>query len=266
MVQRDPAEGRYVDDKFQPVPPARLREAFTSTKPEEAFLAVAKRMPVRMHLVVDQRYINRLLAECGNSNLVVEIRQVRVNRPLYEGGPASFTGGGYGGGGGERGPGGGGGYGAGAGSARGGGYTGGGGGYGGSGGYGGGGGPGGEYGPGAGLEDEKVHHQVEIELYGIVYIYNPVNEAMVTVVQDANNSASLAPATADPAAPAAPAPAPAPVAPAPAAPGPAAPAPGAADPAAPAPAPVDPAAAPAPVAPAAPAPAAPMAVPPASAT
>ncbi len=275
MVQRDPAEGRYVDDKFQPVPPARLREAFTSTKPEEAFLAVAKRMPVRMHLVVDQRYINRLLAECGNSNLVVEIRQVRVNRPPYEGGGlAALTGGMGGGGGSERGPGGGGGYGAGAGSARGGGYGGGSersfGGPSGGGGYRGG-GPGGEYGAGAGLEDEKAHHQVEIELYGIVYIYNPVNEAMVTVVQDATADASMPPTAADPASPAVPAPAP--VAPAPAVPDPAAPAPVAPAPAAPAaadPAAIDPAAAPPAAAPApgpaAPAPAAPMAVPPAAAT
>jgi hypothetical protein len=170
VIIKDPAEGRYVDEKYQPVPPGRLRDAFKSTaKPEEAFLAVAKRVPVRMHLVVDQRYINRLLAECGNSNLIVEIRQVRVNRPIYEGGSSTIPGAPRGypaAGGGERGfqpafdpgrsnprptgprsdPG--------RGGPRGGGET---------------------------PEEERSRHEIDMELYGLVYIYNPVNEAMVTV-------------------------------------------------------------------------------------
>src|SRR5690606_27773451 len=87
----DPAEGRYVDMNYEPIPPQRLRAAFTSNDPNEAFLAVAKRMPIRMHMVVDQRYLNRLLAECGNSNLIVEIRQVRINREVWDG--SSVTGG-----------------------------------------------------------------------------------------------------------------------------------------------------------------------------
>lgn len=179
-VVRDPAEGRYVDDKYQPVPPGRLRDAFSSNKPEEAFLAVAKRMPVRMHLVIDQRYINRLLAECGNSNLIVEIRQVRVNRPVFEGGGLPGAAGGPGavfaprGGGEQRGF---------------------------------------NFGPqprpaAGGREssgitgEEKPRHEIDIELYGIVYIYNPVNENMVSAVADAGATSPLP--TTPPVAPVAP--------------------------------------------------------------
>jgi hypothetical protein len=232
---RDPAEGRYVDVDYKPVPPDRLRGASKSNSAADAFLAVAKRMPVRMHLVVDQRYLNRLLAECGNSNLVVEIRQVRLNRPVYEGGAAA---GGVAAprfgpaGGGERGfftppP-------RSSGGNR-----------------GGGGGPRGGGGDGRGPNGEEIpHHEVDIELYGIVYIYNPVNEAMVTAVADAGSPAPItAPTT------------PVPTVPAPAVP----PAVNPAAPMNPAAAPVDPAApvnpAAVPAAPVAPPPAAPMPMP-----
>lgn len=287
----DPAEGRYVDMNYQPITPEDLRASFTSTDPTKAFLAVAKRIPIRMHLVVDQRKLPKLLAECGNSSLVVEIRQMRVNREMYTGGGTGGSSGGYGGsGGGGRGypPGGGGGAplgggysGAGAGGSGGaspfggavpvptapGGNTGGGGGY--SGGSGG--GYGGSGSGGAGMEDDKPPHDIGLELYGIVYLYNPVNEGMVSALTD--GSAAAATDTTDPAAapatpatpvPATPAPAettPAPMTPAPAAPvDPAAPA-TPTDPAAPAESatppdvvPVDPAAAPATTPPATPVP------------
>jgi hypothetical protein len=203
VILRDPAEGRYVDDKYQPVPPNRLRDAFKSKDPKDASLAVAKRMPVRMHLVVDQRYVNRLLAECGNSNLIVEIRQIRVNRPVYEGGnvpgapvgrgPAGYPGPG----GGERGfgpsdpgragprP---------TGPRPTGPRT----------------NPGRGGGQGGSNEEEKARHQIEMELYGIVYIYNPVNEAMVTVVGDGSVAPTLPTPSPAPAPVVAPMPAPAP--------------------------------------------------------
>lgn len=228
LVQKDPAEGRYVDVAYQPVPPGRLREAFTSTKPEEAFLAVAKRMPVRMHLVIDQRYLNRLLAECGNSNLIIEIRQIRVNQPIYEGGGLAGIGaappaprmageGGFGGGGPRRSPT----------PVRGGG--------------------GGRNGEGESPDDERSHYEVDVELYGIVYIYNPVNDAMLTLVgtPDAASAPVAAPPAAAPVAPPVAAPAPAaPVAPMPAVPAAGVPAEGAAPvapmPVAPVPPPVAP--------------------------
>lgn len=167
-VALDPAEGRYVDQTYKAIAPDQLRNAFTSTKKEDAFLAVAKRMPVRMHLVIDQRKLHRFLAECGNSNLIVEVRQMRVNRPMYEGGTTS-SGGGYpiagdpsrgGGGGGGRLEGG---RPAGGGGRLGGGFP-------------------TRGGPSNSGEEEKPHFDIQVELYGIVYIYNPVNEAMVTAV------------------------------------------------------------------------------------
>jgi len=77
----DPAHLRYVDMTYTPLPADRLRGALTTATPEDAFLVVAKRIPVRMGVVMDQRQVHRFIAECGNSNLIVEVRQVRVNRP-----------------------------------------------------------------------------------------------------------------------------------------------------------------------------------------
>jgi hypothetical protein len=90
-VAADPANFRYVDNEYKPLPAQRVREAMQTGSPEDAFLVVAKRMPIRLRLVVDQRKIHRLLAQFGNSALPVEIRQVRVN-------PPAGSGGGYGGG------------------------------------------------------------------------------------------------------------------------------------------------------------------------
>jgi hypothetical protein len=79
-VGPDPAEGRYVDKDYQPLPAQKLREVMTaaSLSPEDAYLRVAKRIPIRMTVSIDQRAINRLLIECANSHPVVEIRQVRM--------------------------------------------------------------------------------------------------------------------------------------------------------------------------------------------
>ncbi len=79
---RDPADYRYVDPKdFTPLTGEKIRNALKSDDPDSAFLVVAKRMPVRLRVNMDQRKLNRLLAECGNADLPVEIRQVRINRP-----------------------------------------------------------------------------------------------------------------------------------------------------------------------------------------
>lgn len=87
----DPADGRYVDNNYTPLRASRIRQAMRASNPADAFLVVAKRMPIRLRLVVDQRKLHRLLAECGNSRLPVEIRQVRLNRGKSSGG----GGGGY---------------------------------------------------------------------------------------------------------------------------------------------------------------------------
>ncbi len=89
----DPADGRYVDKDFQPLTASALRSAYQSTNPNDAYLAVAKRMPVRIGLLMDQRDITQLLLECGNSPLPIEVRQVRINRHRAQGGQRGLGGG-----------------------------------------------------------------------------------------------------------------------------------------------------------------------------
>ncbi len=59
--------GRYVDEKGMPL-------GAGATAPPEF-----KRMPVFLNLLIDQREISRLLVECANSPLPIEVRQVRVS-------------------------------------------------------------------------------------------------------------------------------------------------------------------------------------------
>jgi len=96
-MSADPAEGRYVDNQYQALRAETLRTALRSPSPDDAFLVVAKRMPVRMRLVVDVRKLPRLLAQLGNSMLPVEVRQVRINRGKESGGGGygMMGGGGY---------------------------------------------------------------------------------------------------------------------------------------------------------------------------
>lgn len=77
----DPVDDRYVDADYNPIPAEELREVVLSDnpKPTDAHLFVAKRMPVRLKLKLDTRRINRFIAACGNAELMVEIRQVRIN-------------------------------------------------------------------------------------------------------------------------------------------------------------------------------------------
>ena len=75
----DPADNRYVDGDYAPVQGSQLRAAFKSTSSNDAFLVIAKRMPVRMVLTVDVLKLPKLLGECGNAKLMFEVRQVRIN-------------------------------------------------------------------------------------------------------------------------------------------------------------------------------------------
>lgn len=181
----DPALGRYVDVDYNPLPPKDLRDALTSQDPKLAIYSVAKRMPVRMRFFMDQRKLNDLLAECGNSSLPIEVRQVRINCPA---GLGSDSGLGSGGGpatvpsygatsgsssgassyGGASYPGAGGG--SSTGSSR---RSSGGSGMGTSGSM-------GSYGSeGADLGVDP--NEIEIEVYGIVHVYNPVNEKQLNI-------------------------------------------------------------------------------------
>lgn len=155
----DPASGRYVDTAFQPINGEMLRTVVTSgaLNPTDAPLAVAKRVPVRMRFKMDQRKLNRLLTECGNADLLFEVRQVRINTEAH--GDAAGMGGMMGGsGGGRAGPTLGGsagtpGLGAPDGSTE---------------GSGGGGG-------GAVTVGSAKSYDLPVEIYGVVYLFNPVD-------------------------------------------------------------------------------------------
>lgn len=162
--QLDPAEGRYVDKNYMPLPAQRLRAAIRtdSPKPDDAYLRVAKRMPIRLGMVIDQRKLPALLAACANAPLTLEVRQVRLNPGSgsssgtsggsgsgYSGGNSSYSGSGF------------------TGDSRGGaGFS----------GASSSGSPSSSSSSGSGAESSDRNlgsFAVQVEVYGIVYIYNP---------------------------------------------------------------------------------------------
>ncbi|MEO2012625.1 MAG: hypothetical protein ABGX22_28490 [Pirellulaceae bacterium] len=189
QVSDDPGDNRYIDTAFQPIEASKLRSAFDSTEASDAYLIVAKRIPIRLGLVVDHRQVPKLLAECGNADMQLEIRQIRIGTDdlqagrTFIGGQGGAGGGGLFGGGGENEEGG-------MGGGMEGGMLGGGGESGGLGGgdegIGGalGGGLGGMGGSQVKLSDESPF-DVHVELYGIVYIYNPVDRVKLGNAADA---------------------------------------------------------------------------------
>ena len=72
------AAEKWVDEEFQPLSASAIQSAVNGKAPNPA-LAVAKRMPIRMRLLIDQRNLDDLLIACANSALIVEVRQVRFN-------------------------------------------------------------------------------------------------------------------------------------------------------------------------------------------
>ncbi len=149
-VSVDPADKRYVDLKYEPIEATKLRSVLTATdgSPEDAYLVVAKRVPVKLRVVMDQRRIMDLLAACGNADLMIEIRQVRINSDASGAGGTSF------GGGGSPMSGGGDSFGAAGEGALGGGMS------------------GGSYGGGASTVAEATN-DLPVDIYGVVYVYNP---------------------------------------------------------------------------------------------
>ena len=71
-------EGRYVDDKGQPLP---YEAAYPYAKHPYAEF---KMMPIRMNLMMDQRRLPRLLVECANSNMPIEVRRIRIQKSAGE--------------------------------------------------------------------------------------------------------------------------------------------------------------------------------------
>lgn len=173
-IRIDPADGRYVDANLKPLTGAQLRSAMNLQSPTDAVNAVAKRVQVRMRLKVDERF-GKLITECGNGKMMLEVLQVRYNTdPAPDGGAAGGGGGGSSGGGSKP--------------------T-----FGGAG-IGGGGGAG-MLGDGeeSGLSGaatqaaEVVGGEVSIEIYGLIYLFNPPANLSKT-------NASATPAAAAPAA------------------------------------------------------------------
>jgi hypothetical protein len=77
----DPIHLRYVDRQYQPLPATKLRSALNpnNTVPDDAYLAVAKRYPTRIRLKMDLRRLPDFLTACGNARLTIEVRQVGIN-------------------------------------------------------------------------------------------------------------------------------------------------------------------------------------------
>lgn len=101
-VEVDPGDNRYVDVAGKPLLASQLRSALSSNSPDDAKIAVAKRIPIMMSLKMDQRAVPDLIAKCGSAQLMVEVRQVRIlptggSTAMMSGGESGSGGGGYGG-------------------------------------------------------------------------------------------------------------------------------------------------------------------------
>jgi hypothetical protein len=64
---------RYVDNNWQPLAATEAEYPYAK-HPYAEF----KMMPIRMSLIMDQRRLPRFLVECGNSNMPIEVRRVRI--------------------------------------------------------------------------------------------------------------------------------------------------------------------------------------------
>ncbi|HEY4232387.1 MAG TPA: hypothetical protein VGM76_03105 [Lacipirellulaceae bacterium] len=86
---------RYLDNEEKPI------AAPDPAAGASAFGTEYKRLPVRMVLRMDQRWLPHLISECANAPLQVEVKEVRIN-PSETGGSAGYSrggremGGGYG--------------------------------------------------------------------------------------------------------------------------------------------------------------------------
>lgn len=197
-ASRKPFHGRYVDAAFNPISADDVQKVLQAVKKGEMLpdskleLIVAKRVPVRIALRMDEREIPNFMTACANSPFAFEIHQVRKNRhvagegivlngsnstgrgasPDVRGGRGSSpnmgdmsAAQGRGGGRGAAAPGG-----ATAGSNR-----------------------GDNSSPTAGVET-RTNYDVDVEFFGIVKIYNPVSENYFRKVIESNGAqASLEP-------------------------------------------------------------------------
>jgi hypothetical protein len=81
----DLVKNRYYDENYQPI--ADYDTLMSN-------VTVAKRIPVRLRVEMDQRKINELLVQCANAPLTFEVRQIQINPQITKQG--QFGGGGEG--------------------------------------------------------------------------------------------------------------------------------------------------------------------------
>lgn len=75
----DPANNRYVDKDFKPIPAGEYRSSVSSGQlSDKSWMAVVKRVPVRLRLKVDERRIGEILEKCANAKIPLEVRQITV--------------------------------------------------------------------------------------------------------------------------------------------------------------------------------------------
>ncbi|MFN9751833.1 MAG: hypothetical protein ACK57U_10650 [Planctomycetota bacterium] len=187
-----PFQGRYVNANNEPISVKDVHDvlklASTGLPEQNLELLVAKRVPVRIALKMQENRIPAFIAACANSAFGFEINQVRVNRHKpgegieLNGGAKAKSGGGGGGRDGSDRP-----------------SVGVGGGQGGGSGLDGGGSeseaPSGGAGSGSNgpmIAERRTNLIVDVEFSGIVKIYNPVNEARLKPAGDSADGAATA--------------------------------------------------------------------------
>jgi hypothetical protein len=92
-----PYHGRYLDVNFEPLSAQLVRSILTAQElpSEHLELIVAKRVPVRIALRMDERKIPDFMTAAANSPFAFEINQIRLNRHI-SGEGIEFNGGGNG--------------------------------------------------------------------------------------------------------------------------------------------------------------------------
>ena len=95
VANPDAYHNRYVDPNFESISATDVKAVLGgSTLPEKNLeLIVAKRVPFRIAVEIDERKINEFIAICANSEFVFEVNQLRVNRHLQFPGEIEFNGG-----------------------------------------------------------------------------------------------------------------------------------------------------------------------------
>ena len=95
LASRNAYHNRYVDPNFESISAMQVKAVLGgATLPETNLeLIVAKRVPFRIALEIDERKINEFIAICANSEFVFEVNQLRVNRHLSYPGEIVFNGG-----------------------------------------------------------------------------------------------------------------------------------------------------------------------------